>query len=255
MFRSGFLRVRALLVVFFLLAVCSGAEAAITGDFIFRSFLRQFRPEAFELILDAEPDESGAVRHMYAVLTGARYGGIRIDKLSLETVFCTFRSVPGKDGTEEAEIASSVNGYFTARLTEKDLNGFLLDKTVGGSNDESWRKIRVDFLASRLRARGYYSVSSPVSLTALVELEGNLELEEGNRLILSDYTFRVNNADQASLIEDAIRKAQPLLDFRTFVFPVVLKSVVMTDDSLTLATRVPPKRFKGVSFRRGQPES
>ena len=255
MSRGAIPRMRALVAVLFFLALGNGAEAAITGDFVFRSFLRQFRPDAIELILDAEPDESGTVRHMYAVLTGARYGGIRIDKLSLEAVFCTFRSVPGKDGTEEAEIASSVNGYFTARLTEKDLNSFLLDKTVGGSNDESWRKIRVDFLASRLRARGYYSVSSPVSLTALVELEGSLELEEGNQLVLSDYTFRVNNADQASLIEDAIRKAQPLLDFRSFVFPVVLKSVVMTDDSVTLTTRVPPKRFRGVSFRHGQPES
>ena len=60
MFRSGLSRILTLLVVLFLLAFCNGAEAAITGDFVFRSFLRQFRPESIELILDAEPDSDGA---------------------------------------------------------------------------------------------------------------------------------------------------------------------------------------------------
>ena len=236
-------------VILVLLLLDGGCDAALSGDFIFRSLIHRFHPDAIELVLDAEPDETGAVRRLYAALTGAVYEGIRIDSLSLEAVFCVFRTVRDSGGTELTELASSVNGYFDARLRERDLNDFLVGRVVDGNGDEKWKKVRVDFLPSRLSARGYYSNSG---LTALVELDGMLELVDGTQVILSDYALRINNADQASFVEEAIRKAQPLLDFRKFPFPVVLKSLVITDDSISLATRVPPKRFKGIVFRYGK---
>ena len=86
-------------------------------------------------------------------------------------------------------------------------------------------------------------------MSALVEVHSALMIQDRDRLRMTDYRVVVNNAqtDMAEVM-GAIEKAQPLLDFRDFPFPVQLRQLDLDEDSLVLGTRTRPQRFEGLTL-------
>lgn len=222
---------------------------------LLRNLVKSLDPERLDLVLEGGPDASGAVRRLYFEARGAKQGGIRIESLRLEALFVKFDllgasgndgSAPGEGNLGDLNVSEAVQGYFEGRVTEKDLNDFLLGVTLTGGGAE-WRDLRFDLRPGGFAASARFS-SGIVS--ALVKVDSDLEIEDRDRLRMTDYRVSVNNAEtDMALILEAIEKVQPLLDFRNFPFPVRLRELSVDEDALVLATRVAPTRFEGTTLR------
>lgn len=222
---------------------------------LLRNLVESLAPESLELILEGGPDASGAVRRLYFEARGAKQGGIRIESLRLEALFVKFDlggpsgnggSAPGEGNLGDLNVSEAVQGYFEGRVLEKDLNDFLLGATLTGGGAE-WRDLRFD-----LRPGGFSASARFASgvVSARVVVESDLEIEDRDRLRMRNYRISVNNAEtDMAMILEAIEKAQPLLDFRDFPFPVRLRELTVDEDALVLATRVAPTRFEGTTLR------
>lgn len=222
---------------------------------LLRNLVESLAPESLELILEGGPDASGAVRRLYFEARGAKQGGIRIESLRLEALFVKFDlggpsgnggSAPGEGNLGDLNVSEAVQGYFEGRVLEKDLNDFLLGATLTGGGAE-WRNLRFD-----LRPGGFSASARFASgvVSARVVVESDLEIEDRDRLRMRNYRISVNNAEtDMAMILEAIEKAQPLLDFRDFPFPVRLRELTVDEDALVLATRVAPTRFEGTTLR------
>ena len=222
---------------------------------LLRNLVESLAPESLELVLEDGPDASGAVRRLYFEARGAKQGGIRIDSLRLEALFVKFDigspsgndgSAPGEGNLGDLNVSEAVQGYFEGRVLEKDLNDFLLGATLTGGGAE-WKDLRFD-----LRPGGFSASARFASgvVSARVVVESHLEIEDRDRLRMRNYRVSVNNAEtDMAMILEAIEKAQPLLDFRNFPFPVRLRELTVDEDALVLATRVAPTRFEGTTLR------
>jgi len=222
---------------------------------LLRNLVESLAPESLEFVLEDDPDASGAVRRLYFEARGAKQGGIRIDSLRLEALFVKFDlggpsgnggSAPGEGNLGDLNVSEAVQGYFEGRVLEKDLNDFLLGATLTGGGAE-WKDLRFD-----LRPGGFSASARFASgvVSARVVVESDLEIEDRDRLRMRNYRISVNNAEtDMAMILEAIEKAQPLLDFRDFPFPVRLRELTVDEDALVLATRVAPTRFEGTTLR------
>jgi hypothetical protein len=222
---------------------------------LLRNLVESLAPESLELVLEGGPDASGAVRRLYFEARGAKQGGIRIESLRLEALFVKFdlggpsgndASAPGEGNLGDLNVSEAVQGYFEGRVLEKDLNDFLLGATLTGGGAE-WKDLRFD-----LRPGGFSASARFASgvVSARVVVESDLEIEDRDRLRMRNYRISVNNAEtDMAMILEAIEKAQPLLDFRDFPFPVRLRELTVDEDALVLATRVAPTRFEGTTLR------
>lgn len=234
----------------------SGAvEETDLSSRLLRNLVESLAPESLELVLEGGPDASGAVRRLYFEARGAKQGGIRIESLRLEALFVKFDlggpsgnggSAPGEGNLGDLNVSEAVQGYFEGRVLEKDLNDFLLGATLTGGGAE-WRDLRFDLRPGGFSASARFA-SGVVSARVVVESE--LEIEDRDRLRMRNYRISVNNAEtDMAMILEAIEKAQPLLDFRDFPFPVRLRELTVDEDALVLATRVAPTRFEGTTLR------
>jgi hypothetical protein len=222
---------------------------------LLRNLVESLAPESLELVLEGGPDASGAVRRLYFEARGAKQGGLRIDSLRLEALFVKFDlpgpsgdggSAPGEGNLGDLNVSEAVQGYFEGRVLEKDLNDFLLGATLTGGGAE-WKDLCFD-----LRPGGFSASARFASgvISARVVVESDLEIEDRDRLRMRNYRISVNNAEtDMAMILEAIEKAQPLLDFREFPFPVRLRELAVDEDALVLATRVAPTRFEGTTLR------
>lgn len=210
-------------------------------------FVQTLQPETLTLVLDGPPAPDGDIRHFYLAAEGARYEGIRISSVELEGMFvqCNPRSEWTTD--RGPAIRSALKGSIRAVLTEKDLNDFLLQATLD-DGDGRWSNFRLKLSPGSLYAKGYYRPED-VGMKILVELEGPLKLDEGTKIRLDDYSLKVNNAEKSSSIKRSIEKAQPLIDFSTFVLPVRLATLDTGGHRLLIASRVPPRSFDGTTYR------
>ena len=214
---------------------------------LLRHLVTALSPERLELVLEAAPDESGAVRRLYFEATGSRRGGVRLDRLRLEAVFVKLRlprEAAAGAGLDRNSV-EAVQGYFEGRVTEKDLNDFLLGATLS-SGGAQWRDLKLDLKPQGFSASARFAAGA---VSALVEVHSALKIQDRDRLRMTDYRVVVNNAqtDMAEVM-GAIEKAQPLLDFRDFPFPVQLRQLDLDEDALVLGTRTRPQRFEGLTL-------
>lgn len=216
---------------------------------LLRGLVTALKPESLDLTLDGSPDESGRVRRLFFEARGVRQGGVRIDRLRVEALFVQLqeeKDAPSNPGGAPEPgnlgVKSAVQGYFEGRVTEKDLNDFLLGATLSSGNSQ-WKDLHLDLRPGGFTASARFSTGA---VSALVEIRSRLEIQERDRLRMEDYQVSVNNADtDMALVKEALEKAQPLLDFRDFPFPVRLRHLDLDEQSLVLATQTPPSLFPG----------
>lgn len=232
----------ALLFVVVLALPCHAGDTS--GELLFGALVERLNPDVMEMVVDEEPTEDGKVRHMYIKVQGARFGGFRLDEMSLETFFSKFNPVSQWEDAESIAVEDIMSGKFAATVREGDINSALKEE-IG---DEHWEKVHVDIRPEGLFVRGYYVTGGSVSLRILVELSTNLEVRS-KKIWLKDYTLSVNNAEKTGLVEEAVRDLQPVVDLEGFVFPLSVDRIEMGEDSVRLETKTEPQSFDGITFR------
>nr|WP_321502605.1 hypothetical protein [uncultured Dethiosulfovibrio sp.] len=203
-------------------------------------------PESARMILDGPIGADGKIRHLYFEAVGPTLEGLRVESLSVETVFTDFGPLSTWTDRGPSEIREVVMGYFDSTMTDSDINGFLKGMTMKGDEGD-WESISVKFIPGGLSALGYYNLRNP-GLKLKVELDGRLVLRDRSEIWLDRYIFKVNNDDQSSVVESALEKVQPIVDMKNFIFPVQLQTLDLQKGRMRLATRVLPKPFDGISL-------
>jgi len=215
------------------------------GSEMLRVLVEHFVPEEATLVMDAPPDGTHTVRHLFLEVVGASAGGFRVARLRLEPSFVTFSPIEDWTSPGGLQVKEIVSAKFDAEITEADLNDFLRKNAFGKGSDE-WRDATVDLRPEGLCARVRYASGM---VNALVELRTKLQVREGNQICFADYSFSVNGDSQSEgLIREALEKIQPVVDFRDFIFPVKIAFLEMGDDALRVRTRTPPAPFSGMTY-------
>lgn len=215
---------------------------------LFSWFVDQVKPESAYMVIDEPVAEDGKVRHLYFEADGPSLDNFRIKSLKVETMFNDFGSVKDWSSEGPKAVKDIVMGYFDATMVDSDINGFLKGMVVEDKNG-CWEKLHVGFVEQGLVAGGYYHVKKPVGVRIKVDLNGRLSLRNGSEIWLDKYHFSVNNADQSSFVEESIRDIQPIVDMKSFIFPVHIKKLELKKGMMRAVTRVEPVPFKGISFK------
>lgn len=214
---------------------------------LFRWLMEELKPEKARMIIDGPVGEDGKVRHLYMEAQGPSLDGLRVASVTLEAMFSDFGPVAEWNEKGPSGLREVVMGYFDAVMTDSDINGFLRGMIVE-DDDGRWESLSVRFLPKGLSVSGYYCVKDPMDLKIKVDLDGALSLRDNAEIWIDNYSFRVNNDDQSSVVENALREVQPIVDMKDFIFPVQLKVLELKDGKMRLATRVSPKTFDGIAL-------
>ncbi len=214
---------------------------------LFRWLVTTTSPEKARMILDDKIPDDGKVRHLYFEALGLSLKGLRFSSLFLEAAFSDFGPVDEWNDDGPKELRSVLRGYLDVSMSDSDLNQFLKGLVVE-DDDGRWESMSVRFFPKGLAARGYYHVRRPVNLRMKVELDGQLDLREGAEIWLDRYQFRINNDDQSSVVAEALRKAQPIVDMKDFIFPVHMSTLELQKGWMHLVTRTAPKPFDGLVY-------
>lgn len=215
------------------------------GVRLLRTVVERFAPQEATLVLDALPDGANTIRHLYLDLIGASSRGFRIARIQLEPAFTTFNPTAAWDTAEGLRVEQIVSAKFDAIIAETDLNAFLKDRAFGKGEDR-WQNASVRLGNNAIVAKARYLSGM---IRALVELRTALEVRDGNQIWFSDFTFSVNGDSQnEGLIRDALRKIQPVVDFRDFLFPVKIHTLRIEDATIRMQTRTPPALFDGLTY-------
>jgi hypothetical protein len=217
-------------------------EWTTSGERLFAALAERLDPDSMEMVLDEEPGEDGSLRHMYLLVKGARFGAFRLEEMALETRFGKFNPVSEWVDAESIKVEEILSGNFAATVLEGDINSALREQI-----DENWENVRVEIRPGGIFARGYYVVRGSISLKILVELSTALEVRS-RKVWLKDYSLFVNNAEKTSIVEQAVRDLQPVVDLEDFVFPLNIDSLDLGGNSVKLSTRTPPQIFEGIRY-------
>ncbi len=245
---SGFFGIFVFSGIFFFPFLSEGAPSP--EDLLFSHMRKLFSPESMEMILDTPVEPDGNVRHMYLHIRGASFSGFRVEEVVAEFSFLRFPPVEewGVSG-ESMELLEALSVHFTARLLEKDLNGYLLGKTLDLDNSQ-WRDVYCDILPGGIHATARADLFLSGNVRAVIDLRGTFRLREGNQVFLEDTVFSVNGGEkEIGAVEEALREMQPIIDFRELPFPVRVSTLELSEEGMDFATRVPPRRFSGPIHR------
>ncbi|MCF7935408.1 MAG: DUF2993 domain-containing protein [Synergistales bacterium] len=226
--------------------------AVATSEDLLQLLVEEIKPERLHVIVDHPPNGSNVIGHLYLAAKNAELGGVRIASLEVEAMDVQLAPVENdrKQGAppNKYKIESTLLTYCFAKLTEKDLNDSVHKKQFENDEDQ-WKELLFDFGSESLYAKGLITVDWLFTFDVLLELTGELTLERGKEIWLSDYTLSVNNRSVPQFVaRKAIQRLQPLLDMDRFPFPVFLKQLVLTEEELTIATRARPDPFQGISL-------
>ena len=219
-------------------------------DLLFSHMRKLFAPESMEMVLDAPVEPDGNVRHMYLRIQGASFSDFRVEEIVAEFSFLRFSPLEewGASG-ESMELLEALSVHFTARILEKDLNGYLLGKTLDLDSSQ-WRDVYCDILPEGIHATARADLFLSGNVRAVVDLRGTFRLREGNQIFLEDTVFSVNGGEkEIGAVEEALREMQPIIDFRELPFPVRISTLELSEEAINFATRVPPREISGSIHR------
>ncbi len=236
-----------LLTLFLFFALPANAEGKnqISSETLFEAFLSRLHPESMEMILDGTPDENGRVRRIYLDFEGCHVGNVRIERLQVDAIDVTFTPTSSWDekgpGVEQALLVRT-----KTRVYEDDIDAALRSGSFGGV-EEDWQDIKLRFRDGSVYVEGHKKV---LILNIFFELQGQLSINHGREIWLTDYSMHINNSNAPKgLMESTVSKIQPLIDFGTFPFPLNLKRIIPEKNYMIFESRKSPQPFEGKSFR------
>lgn len=164
----------------------------------------------------------------YAVMGGARLGGIRIEEMRLDAVLRSVPSAPGGDLDRLASLIEQSRGEIT--LLEKDVN----DYYKSGADTSGFSELVFDFKPSGFQAKGIFSAQMLMNLKLNLAAAGNLALRSDG-VYIDGVSIFAEGIKQPDMIVNLITgKINPLLPFKDIPFPVSFSKIQMTEKAVVM---------------------
>ncbi|MDR1508464.1 MAG: hypothetical protein LBS53_02365 [Synergistaceae bacterium] len=223
------------LAVFLILsgAALEHAECAVLTDgemarTLARKLGDEFAPEYLRVkVLDS---------HAYAEAKGVYLSGVRVDTLKIEAIL-TSAEAPEDGGVESL---ASLIGYSWGEvvLLAEDINKYFAEyETRGFSN------LAVVFSPEGFRAAGIFTTSLLFTLRVRLSATGNFALKPDGVYISDAAIYIENHRQPGFIIDQALKRANPLITWSEIPFKVVFKNIDMTESSATMTGN--PRDFDG----------
>lgn len=210
---------------------------------LYEALARQLSADSLSLATTPPVVQEDGVRfdRFFLEARGIRIDGMRIDELKAAALGAVFNGEEGWKRT--VEMRSAELATLRMRVLERDINDFFLRKYPPGRRS-GWLFIRFDLKDGWIRGEGLYKFSGLPFRTHVV-LEGRLEIVEGRKVYVSDYTMRVDGVEiPRSRAEPVVNRIQPLLDLDRLAFPGRLSRVEVREDSLLVETSPSPESLR-----------
>ena len=164
----------------------------------------------------------------YAVMAGARLGGIRIEEMRLDARLRGAPSAQGGDLDRLASLIEQSRGEIT--LLERDVN----DYYKSGADTSGFSELAFDFKPSGFQAKGIFSAQMLMNLKLNLAAAGNLALRSDG-VYIDGVSIFAEGMKQPDMIVNLITdKINPLLPFKDIPFPVSFTKIQMTDKAVVL---------------------
>lgn len=179
----------------------------------------KFAPQSLSVTVDGT--------RAFAVMGGAKLGGIRVDEMKLDAILKDQASAAGGLDKLASLIKESV-GEIT--LLEKDVNDYF----KSGVSTRGFSELAFDFKPSGFQAEGVFEAQMLMNLKLHLQALGNLALRSDG-IYIDNVSIFAEGVKQPDMIVNLITgKINPLLPFSDIPFPVSFKRLKMTDKSVLL---------------------
>lgn len=239
-------------------SLASSSVREVRGDFEARTNQAKFvkalaealDPESMTVTFVDGPRENGELSGLYLDVVGASAGtSYRLDRFCLSGTL--IRLAPPEEwdvGDLKTFRPQKWEGLFDAELLLRESTARealrLFSETRG---DERWRDLSIDFKPGKLVLGGTYRINS--GMRAAFEITTGLELRGGKQIWLAGTEVQINNDEQTEAIRKELRKINPPVDLEKLKVPLVLRSVIVTDGELRVATGKPPRPAEGDTWK------
>lgn len=202
-------------------------------------------PEFLELRMDEPPDEDGNVRSLSVFVRGASLGGFRVERLALESAFVQLAPpATWRLGDRHSlRVKRALRSNFELAVNERDVLEALETYAAG-----SWSRIFLDMSMGEIAVRGAYRPPE-AGLSILAGMKTELELHDGERIMLRSPEIRINGEERTDLFRRDLDRLQPVIDFADFPFRLTLSRLSVDGGALILGTATPPSPVEGIVFR------
>jgi hypothetical protein len=230
--RRIFLKVFAIFIVSLGIAMEHAECAALTDGEMARVLAwklgAEFKPEYLLVkVLDS---------HAYAEAKGVYLSGVRIETLRIEAIL-TSTEAPEDD---DVRSLASLIGYSWGEvvLRAEDINNYFEKyETRGFSN------LVVNFSPAGFRVTGIFTTSLLFTLRVRLSATGILALKPDG-VYIEEAAVYVENHRQPEFIKDqALKRANPLIEWSEIPFKISFKNISMTDSSAIMTGN--PLDFEG----------
>ena len=180
----------------------------------------KFAPQSLRVTADGN--------RAYAVMAGAKMGGIRIEEMRLDARLKSAPSVSSGDLDRLASLIEQSRGEIT--LLEKDVN----DYYKSGADTSGFSELAFDFKPGGFQAKGIFSAQMLMNLKLNLSAAGNLALRSDG-VYIDNVSIFAEGMKQPDMIVNLITgKINPLLPFNDIPFPVSFSKIQMTDKAVVL---------------------
>ena len=256
-------RMFSLFVLSFLLGLCGPSlagptvrevrgnfEASTSQERFVKALVNVLDPDAMTVTFSGAIKENGELQGIYIDAVGVSAGtSYRLDRIALSGALIRLAPPAQWDISDIKTFRPQKwEGLFEAELTlkkdtaQKALRAFSETRKGG-----AWRNLSLDFKPGQLLLGGTYRVGSGVR--AVFKIATGLELRGGKQIWLANTEVQVNNDEQTQAIRKEIQKINPPVDLEKLEVPLVLRSVVVTNQELRIATGRPPRPIDGDTWK------
>lgn len=255
-------RVSSLLLLVFWLCSCGPSFAfqvrEVRGDFaastsqakFVKALARALDPDSMVVTFVDGPKENGELSGVYIDVTGLSGGtSYRLDRLTLSGALIRL-TPPAQWDVEDLKTfrPQKWEGLFDAELILKKSTAQEVLRVFSQTRkDEKWRDLAIDFKPGRLVLKGTYRVRS--GIRAVFKITTGLDVRRGKQIWLANTEVQINNDEQTQAIRKEIQKINPPVDCEKLGIPFVLRSAVVTNEELRIATGKPPRPLEGDTWK------
>lgn len=202
-------------------------------------------PESMDLELSAIPGDDGAILAVSVIIGGGVLGGVRIERIALESAFVRLNSPSEwiRGDRRSLRILGALRSNFEIMVDERDMLEALKTYISG-----SWGGVRLELASGELRVQGRYRPGA-TGFSFLAGLSTKLELRDRRRVLLKTPRISINGEDKTALFQRDLERLRPVLDFDEFSLSLMPARLSVDAGKLLLGTAAPPGPAGGIRYR------
>ncbi len=202
-------------------------------------------PESMDLEMSAIPGDDGAILAVSVIIRGGVLGGVRIERIVLESAFVRLNSPSEwiRGDRRSLRVLGALRSNLEIMVDERDMLEALKTYISG-----SWGGVRLELASGELRVQGRYRPGA-TGFPFLAGLSTKLELRDGRRVLLKSPRISINGEDKTVLFQRDLERLRPVLDFDESPLSLVLSRLSVDEGKLLLGTATPPRPAGGIRYR------